>query len=320
MFGYIKPYKPEMKIKEFSGFRAEYCGVCKAMKAYSHISRAGISYDATLFALMKDALSDENPIIKSEGCVLNPFVKKPIVSDSIGTKLGAALNVMLIYHKLKDDIEDDNDIKAKVGLTVLRSGYKKASSEYPEIAEIIENGMKAQHDVEINKEHDLDRAAHPFAVMIQEILSIDAGADGKMLGWMGYHTGKWIYYMDAISDIEEDINDKGYNPVILKFGGYESDAGTIRENAREDISFLLNSSLNEIAKSYELLEVKRYGGVLDNIFFEGMGRATASINETGGISLKNKFSDRFVSRQSREIGGKIDGSIYSYRGVPRCER
>ena len=32
MFGYVRPYKPELKVKEYEMFRAAYCGLCWALK------------------------------------------------------------------------------------------------------------------------------------------------------------------------------------------------------------------------------------------------------------------------------------------------
>ena len=31
MFGYIKPYKSEMKVGEYDTFKAIYCGLCKQL-------------------------------------------------------------------------------------------------------------------------------------------------------------------------------------------------------------------------------------------------------------------------------------------------
>ena len=31
MFGYIRPCRPELKIKDEARFRAYYCGICKAL-------------------------------------------------------------------------------------------------------------------------------------------------------------------------------------------------------------------------------------------------------------------------------------------------
>lgn len=38
MFGYIIPFKPELKIKEYEIFKAYYCGLCKAIGEKSIIS------------------------------------------------------------------------------------------------------------------------------------------------------------------------------------------------------------------------------------------------------------------------------------------
>jgi hypothetical protein len=64
VFGYIKPFKPELKFKEFDLYKAYYCGLCKAMgKKYGFLSRLTLSYDFTFIALLIDALDNNNAYI-----------------------------------------------------------------------------------------------------------------------------------------------------------------------------------------------------------------------------------------------------------------
>ena len=38
-----------------------------------------------------------------------------------------------------------------------------------------------------------------------------------LFGTIGYHMGKWIYLIDAVDDIEENLETGAYNPLIYRF-------------------------------------------------------------------------------------------------------
>ena len=51
MFGYIRPNKPELLVKEYDLYKSAYCGLCKRMgKDYGRLSRLALSYDGTFLA------------------------------------------------------------------------------------------------------------------------------------------------------------------------------------------------------------------------------------------------------------------------------
>ena len=51
MFGYVRPYKDELRVREYEQYKAIYCGLCRALgKNYGVLSRLTLSYDCTLFA------------------------------------------------------------------------------------------------------------------------------------------------------------------------------------------------------------------------------------------------------------------------------
>ena len=45
MFGYVKPYVPELKVKENEFYRATYCGLCRALGRKSRFLSFTLSYD-----------------------------------------------------------------------------------------------------------------------------------------------------------------------------------------------------------------------------------------------------------------------------------
>ncbi|MFR4142908.1 MAG: DUF5685 family protein [[Clostridium] leptum] len=57
MFGYIRPNKPELLVKEYDLYKSAYCGLCKRMgKDYGRLSRLALSYDGTFLAMLSMAL------------------------------------------------------------------------------------------------------------------------------------------------------------------------------------------------------------------------------------------------------------------------
>jgi len=60
LFGYIRTFKPEMKVKEFDTYKAVYCGLCKQLgKVYGPFARLTLSYDFTFLSLISLGLAPE---------------------------------------------------------------------------------------------------------------------------------------------------------------------------------------------------------------------------------------------------------------------
>ena len=53
MFGFIRPVKAELRVKEADRFQQVYCGLCHAIRAeYGRFYTLFLSYDMTFFALV----------------------------------------------------------------------------------------------------------------------------------------------------------------------------------------------------------------------------------------------------------------------------
>ena len=57
MFGYVRPYKPELKVRDYESFRAMYCGLCRTLrKRHGVTGRLTLSYDMTFLATLLNAV------------------------------------------------------------------------------------------------------------------------------------------------------------------------------------------------------------------------------------------------------------------------
>ena len=109
MFGYVRAYKPEMRVKEFEMYKAIYCSLCKKLgKNYGILSRFTLNYDFTFLCLLELALSEKNCELCQKRCTFNPFKKCNYCTDlSLGFDLPAAAAMIMLYYKISDNICDE---------------------------------------------------------------------------------------------------------------------------------------------------------------------------------------------------------------------
>lgn len=314
------PDKPELKVKEYETFMAFYCGVCKSIgKRYGIIPRFTLSYDAVFLAILLLSLEDKNPDIGMKRCIVHPLKKRCIILNNKIIDYSADINIILSYYNLEDDKRDDNSIKANAGSVILRPVFKKIKKKYAEKCGIIEAWLKELAILENNRCASIDMVAEPFAKILEEVaaykpLCKDTDTE-KVIRWIGYNLGKWIYILDAYDDMEEDLKDSNYNPFLCKertetkksrnmeetttklydiSKANETDklgrtdkiseldkVKEIKEQIRGRVEFNLIHSLDQIGKAYELLHTKNVKGLLENIIYLGMYKKTEKILGTG---------------------------------------
>lgn len=279
MFGYIRPYKPELKIKDFEVYKAVYCGVCHSMRQrYGLLSRMLINYDITFLTLLRQAVGGGCAGFCKKRCVVNLFKKRSCANLTPEAARMADFNIQLCYYKLRDDF-DDSGFFLKIPLLFLKAAfsrmYRKAERNSPQTAEILAEYASAQKNVEKNRSASVDEAAHPTGEMMASVLALGAAGEAqeRVLRRLGYFLGRWVYIMDAADDIEKDIKSGGYNPFALALAG----RADLVEKARENAGALLNSCVYEIAACYELLEKKQFGEILSNIVYQGFASVQKNV-------------------------------------------
>lgn len=285
MFGYIRPFKPHMRICEFDTYKAVYCGLCKEMGRHSgFLTRFTLSYDFAFLGLLSFAVNDVEPSIANQTCMAHPLKKTPCITCGDGLTYTAAAAVLSIYHKLRDDIADRGFLKklaAGLLLPFIRGAYKKAKSAYPLLADVIEENMKKQTALEKDRCKSIDQATEPTAQIMAEIAR-GISADPKqqrVLARLGYLLGRYVYLADALQDAPEDFKKKSYNPLLLQEDCVDSgvlNMEKIRSLATDSIHF----TLGELANTYTLLNIQKFKPILDNILYLGLKNTfTLVLNE-----------------------------------------
>ena len=285
MFGYVTPDKPDLRIWEFEVFRGYYCGVCKAMaKKAGHRGRFVLTYDCAFLALLLDSLEKEPVSGRQRRCLCHPLKKRYIVDSNPAVEYASDINILTAYYNLKDKWQDEKKLIAPAGMAVLRKGYRRVKRKYPEMVEKIEGELARLQELENGKCDSVDEVSEPFARLMQTIFQ-KACADentGKVLGWMGYNLGKWIYILDAYDDLDKDTRRRLYNPLAVQYKYDESEEiASFKEKIREKTEFVLVYTLSELEKAFSLLDIRKNRSILENIIYRGLLLKTRKVLQIG---------------------------------------
>jgi len=269
MFGYVTPLIPELKVKEHVFYKSVYCGLCRSMGSVCGASRLALSYDMVFLALLRIAVTDEKMEIGKIRCGLHPFRKRPALMPSDELRYSAAVGALLIYYNLKDDISDSRGLKKLVSLSLMPTGKhirKKAIGidGLDALDKDIEAELSALDTVEKSRTSSPDEAADKFGKLLAAAFSchLEEEKSRRIMYEIGYHTGRWIYLVDAADDYEKDKKTGSYNPLVL--GGDNGFA--------EKLDTALTMELSAIENAYLLMSVSDSGvdAVIKNILYYGM--------------------------------------------------
>lgn len=297
MFGYIRIFKPHLRICEYDTYKSIYCGLCKTLgKSYGIISRFTLSYDFTFLAMLETALKNNEISVKNEPCIAHPFKKTLCAYCDGGFEFTASAAVLTLYHKLCDDKIDKGikkKIRARFLLPFIKKEYKKAAHQYPELASTIEYEMENQFIIEKEKCSSIDMAGEPTANIMKAIAGeiSDNPEQKRILERFGYLLGRYIFFCDAIKDLDDDFKDGNYNVLLLQKNIIKLDKEE-KDYLKEIATDTINFTLGELANTYLLLDIQKYKPIFDNIIYLGLKNTISLILQ--GKSEKEKKNERSV--------------------------
>ncbi len=278
MFGFVRPLKAELRMREYDRFGQAYCGLCNAIKSrHGRLQTAFLSYDLTFYGLLLTALQPQEPQTLLGRCVANPLRKKSMQAPDVVLNFTADLHVLLSYYKLQDTIADAKGIQkwgAKLLAWCSRSAYTEVARLHPQIDITLSACMHELATLEREQTPSLDRPADCFARLLSACVpEYTDPTIGRILSQLLYQLGRWIYLIDACYDLPHDCKAGDYNPVALRYALQTGDLSTVRQPLTET----LERSLLDIYTAYQLLPIVRDGDLLLNIITQGLPITTAQV-------------------------------------------
>lgn len=282
MFGYVKAFKPYMRMFEYEAYRGVYCSVCKGLsEKYGFMTRLTLSYDSAFLGLWELSMTDT--VIKTckKRCPLHPVRKTVCLCTDKGLELTCAASVMLTYHKLHDDLSDKGfgrKLLAAVLLPFFSKARKKAGRLYPDMDKKLAKAMKEQGRIEKERTASIDKAAHPTGAMMSAVFS-PLGRDREQrefLSRFGYLLGRYVYLCDALDDLESDVKSGSYNPLCVMFYN-DNDNVTARKKAKKYCTDSVMLTLGELAEVYTKLQPVKHKDIIDNVIYLGLKNSFSEI-------------------------------------------
>ena len=290
MFGYVTAYKPELKMKDFSKYKAFYCGLCKTLQRnYGFKGQMTLSYDMTFLIVLMTSLY-ECPTTKEENrCVVHPIGKKEMFVNEI-TEYVADLNIVLSYYHFVDDWMDEKSQAGLAGLRAFRNAYVRIESKYPHKCAVIKKSLRKLHNLEKNNETNIDKVAGCFGDLMGELLVYKKDLWEEDLRRTGFYLGKFVYIMDAYDDIEKDIKSGSYNP--LKNIYMSNEKKSITSEYEVSCNTMLTMMMAECTESFERLPCVESIDILRNILYVGVWNKFDK-------KRKEKYPDEMQSNQTQ---------------------
>lgn len=278
MFGYVRPRRSELKIKEFDYYRTVYCGLCHAEKKLSRRLRYSLSYDMVALALCRIGASGERSNFQKCRCAVHPFKGRYCVTCSPSLSYTASVAAILVYHKLLDDRRDEKGYR-RLAARFMLGGAKRAmkASPIPALNALTQEKLDALYAAECAGAESVYDGACLFGELLGEIFSFDEagllGKDKKLcLYEIGSRLGRFIYIVDAYADIEEDKKDGKYNPFLL------SGEDTNDESFARALINALDMEIAAALNALDLLSIEDSG--IDSIIRNILGMGLPDVAET----------------------------------------
>lgn len=271
MFGYIRPQLPELRVKEYELYKATYCGLCRTMgKRTGCISKMTLNYDFVFLVLMRKVAEKRSGAIKMRRCIAHPLKRRPMLEIDETLEYCARSSVMLTRLKLKDNVSDSRGMKrllAKIA-GIMSIFFKKTPSELKPLEDTLRSKIDTLSRLESESCDSVDTVAAVFGELLSAVAAYGLdGEEATLCAKIGYHLGKWIYIIDAIDDLEDDVRTGSFNAVANSLGK------SLTDDDRRMLRTALMLELEQMSHSVEALDFSSHRdveGIIKNTIYIGM--------------------------------------------------
>ena len=243
LFGYVRPLEGQLRVCELEAYKAVYCGLCRQLgQSFGLPARFTLSYDASFLALLGLALA-----------------------------------------KLRDNLTDEGPgrrLLARSGLLLWDGAYRRAAARCPEPDEAFRQMTMEQRELEARSCQNPDEAAQPTAQALSAVLSAlsDDEDQRRVLSRLGYLLGRFVYLADALDDLSADQKKGRYNPFLQARG---PEAPTHLGELQQQCRGSLYLTIGEVERTWQLLRVRHFAPILENILTLGLMAQADRLAEKG---------------------------------------
>ena len=284
MFGYLFPTKEVLTMPEKKIFRNYFCTLCLAHQyRYGRLSPLLNNYDLGVFAIILNLYGDQ--IEDCGKCGKYVTDRRAKFTEK---KWGNIVdyNINLIRKKIEDDLND------KPGLTVLAS-YLGASGIFNQckkndryMFDVFDGEFKNFMIIE-SKNPGMNEILDAYENFARNTFGVLDNVQPEQLNLFA-SVNRWIYWIDAVHDYDEDIKSRSYNPYIHDCGA-KNKAHFLENNMLQLISDY-ETHKKAIDSAYSKCEYPRENRIiLENIICHTIKNTTNLILENGSVTKRRRL-------------------------------
>jgi hypothetical protein len=233
-----------------------------------------LSYDFAYLANVRMALADTAPAFRRRRCIAHPLRRRVMMERNDQLDFCAAASAILAYEKCRDNVADERGfarLGARLTCLFLKGAYRRAKKRAPVLAVSVREHLTRLAELEKAGTASVDVVAAVFGDLLADVTA--HGLEGSAVTIarkIGFETGRVIYILDALDDLDEDIKKKRYNPFALAYGD------TLTKEDKEGVKDALLHYLSDMEAAFDLMDgaadpVRRE--ILNNILYLGMPQA-----------------------------------------------
>ena len=270
MFGYITANREDLKVKDVRRYESYYCGLCRTLLKRSGVAgQATLTYDMTFIVILLNGLYEKEMQTEKIWCPVHPASTHQVRRNEF-TDYAADMNVLLAWYNIQDDIQDRHKTAARrAEALALRRAWLKVSQRWPDKDRIIRQYLRELSAVETSGTDNIETAASVSGHMTAEVFAFKKDEWEEDLRKMGFFIGKFVYFMDAYEDIDDDIKNGTYNP----FRGIRG-----RSDFDDRCRDILLMQISDCCRIFERLPIVNEDvDILRNILYSGVWAKFAGI-------------------------------------------
>lgn len=266
MFGYFKLDR-ECPREIFNDYKKYYCFLCRALQRYyGPLARFTLSYDVAFYLIL---VSDDAYLgqIKKVSCLNREEALSQALENPLSREI-ASLNILLSAAKLEDDILDEQSFSSRAISLLLGGSIRRAKKNAPHMWQIISGEYAALRELERQKAN-IQALEECFARMMVRLAKECFGlADQERIAYLNT-AARWLYFIDAVDDIDENLKEGTFNP----FAEY----GSFRELKNHHYIWLTEHVRWLYASTPRQTPTGMNGLITNRILFRGIPDATVRV-------------------------------------------
>ena len=214
MYGYFRPGNSRLSKQERQLFNSYYCRVCYCLQHLGGQSaRFLTTYDIAIYSMILNiaAGGETPPPVKCQ--FIGRKYRNQYMDDKTGMKL-ARLSFIVFGEKIRDDLADGEIAKGKSMSLLYGKSIEKAREAEQVLAAIAAKGIE-KLDEQQNNHASAEEVLETYGQMMADLFKEFGVQDEKFLRLFRC-IAKWTFYMDMLTDYDEDYRTGNYNGYIIE--------------------------------------------------------------------------------------------------------